>query len=66
MDVDRVATFPGSWFWGAIMANYIEDDAYCCLGGFDRLVAAVRGLEKAGGNCCSAGARFNSSPLGAA
>jgi hypothetical protein len=49
------------------MANYIEDGAYCCLGGFDRLVAAVVcGLEKAGGNCCSAGARFKSSPLGAA
>lgn len=33
-----------------IIANYIEDDAYYCLGGFARLVAAVVcGLEKAGG-----------------
>jgi all-trans-retinol 13,14-reductase len=27
--------------WAAIMANYIEDGAYCCLGGFDTLVALL-------------------------
>jgi phytoene desaturase len=36
--------------WAAAMAPYIEDGAYYCLGGFDRLVAAVVcGLERAGG-----------------
>jgi hypothetical protein len=27
--------------WAAIMANYIEDGAYSCLGGFDKLVALL-------------------------
>lgn len=36
--------------WAAVMANYIEDGAYYCLGGFDRLVeAVVCGLDRAGG-----------------
>ncbi|HEX3288586.1 MAG TPA: NAD(P)/FAD-dependent oxidoreductase [Mycobacterium sp.] len=36
--------------WAAVMANYIDDGAYYCLGGFDKLVeAVVCGLERAGG-----------------
>jgi len=36
--------------WAAVMASYIEDGAYYCLGSYDRLAAAfVSGLEKAGG-----------------
>ncbi len=36
--------------WAAVMANFVDDGAFYCLGGFDKLVGAVvSGLENAGG-----------------
>jgi phytoene dehydrogenase-like protein len=36
--------------WAAVMANFVDDGAFYCLGGFDKLVGAVAsGLKNAGG-----------------